>query len=400
MSLINSLSSEELWESFYKYKTSLCCPAEHANELREFIDRRDYLPIMENILAGKPFPLPRKVVISKLASSKKRIVYTYPPKENLVLKFLTWMLLRTYDGLFEDRLYSFRPGKTAKEAVHTLLSVPGISGMYACKEDLSNYFNSIPVDRMTELLRSVLGEDEPLLSFLTSLLTEPRVLENGKEITEPKGIMAGTPLSAFYANLYLMDLDHRFASQKIPYARYSDDIIFFAPTKSELDSHIIFLKDFIAEKGLTINPDKEMIICPGEAFVFLGFEISNGTIDLSPVSVRKMKGKMRRKTRSLLRWSRANGLSGEKAAKAFIKIFRRKLFENGGDHDLTWSRWFFPVITTDKSLKELDHYAQDCIRVLASGGKHTKARYRTRYEDLKELGYISLVHEYYREKDK
>ena len=68
------------------------------------------------------------------------------------------------------------------------------------------------------------------------------------------------------------------------------------------------------------------------------------------------------------------------------------------DSDLTWSLWFFPVITTPDSLHEIDLYAQDLLRFLISG-KHTKSRFNVRYEDLKELGYKSLVNEYYREEN-
>ena len=41
-----------------------------------------------------------------------------------------------------------------------------------------------------------------------------------------------------------------------------------------------------------------------------------------------------------------------------------------------------------------DLYAQDCLRYLLSG-KRTKARFNVRYEDLKALGYRSLVNAYY-----
>ena len=54
----------------------------------------------------------------------------------------------------------------------------------------------------------------------------------------------------------------------------------------------------------------------------------------------------------------------------------------------------FPVITTTKSLHEIDLYAQDLLRFLISG-THTKSRFNVRYEDLKALGYRSLVNEYY-----
>ena len=103
---------------------------------------------------------------------------------------------------------------------------------------------------------------------------------------------------------------------------------------------------------------------------------------------------MRRKTRALRRWRQRNGLDGEKAARAFIRIFNRKLFENPADHELTWTYWFFPVITTADSLRVIDNYAQDCVRVLVSD-THTKKRFDVRYEDMKKMGLRSLVHEYY-----
>ena len=103
---------------------------------------------------------------------------------------------------------------------------------------------------------------------------------------------------------------------------------------------------------------------------------------------------MRRKARALARWHQRKDLDGTKAAAAFIRIFNHKLLEVNDDSDLTWSLWFFPVITTPKSLHVIDLYAQELLRYLISG-KHTKARYNVRYEDLKALGYKSLVNEYY-----
>jgi hypothetical protein len=46
----------------------------------------------------------------------------------------------------------------------------------------------------------------------------------------------------------------------------------------------------------------------------------------------------------------------------------------------------------------IDLYAQDLLRYLISD-THTKSRYNVRYEDLKAMGYRSLVHEYYLHKE-
>ena len=394
MSLLDELSRPECWEQFYTYKSGLACQRQFLTELRAFIDSRAYEDVCRRIAANEPFPLPKKAVISKMSSAKKRVVYSYPPAENMALKLLTWRLLREYDGLFADTLWSFRPGRTAKAAVERLTRTKGTLNAWAYKADIGNYFNSIAIDRFLPVLREAIGEDDALYAFLASLLNEPEVLDRGKRLAEQKGIMAGTPQACFYANLYLKELDAHFLAEKIPYARYSDDIILFAGSEAEIRRYAEEIRAYLAEKGLALNPEKERFFSPEEGWEFLGFRVKGRVIDLAPASVTKMKGKMRRKTRALQRWQKRNGLGGEKAAKAFIRVFNRKLFENDSVHELTWAYWFFPVLTTAESLHEIDLYAQDCIRYLMSGTR-TKQRYNVRYADLKSLGYRSLVHEYY-----
>ncbi len=394
MSLLEKLSDPAVWEAFYAYRASLAVPRADNDELRHFIDEKAWLPVTQLIAEGGRFPLPRRAVISKMHSQKKRVVYIYPPAENTVIKLLTWLLLRKYDGLFADGLYSFRPGRSAKDAVRKLTHTRGIGKAWAYKVDIHNYFNSVPVPRLIPKLREVLGDDEALFAFLRRLLEETEVLEAGEPVTEQKGIMAGTPIASFYANLYLKDLDEAFARRGIPYARYSDDIIVFADTREEVLQHAETIRSFLDEACLEVNPDKEELFAPEDGWVFLGFSCRNGVIDIAPATVAKLKTKMRRKTRALERWCRRNGYEGERGAKAFIRIFRSKLLENSGDNDLTWSAWFFSVINTTASLEVIDAYALDCIRFLVTG-KRTKARFNLRYEEIKAMGWQNLVHAYY-----
>lgn len=394
MSLLDLLDREETWEAFARYRASLALPKKEAADLARFIREKQYRTVCRSIEAGEPFPLPRKAVISKMSASKKRVVYIYPEPENTFLKGLTHLLLRTYDGLFTEDLYSFRPGRTAQKAVRRLIRTEGVGSWYAYKADIHDYFNSIPVGRLLPLLRDALRGDPELYAFLSGLLTESRVLERGKVTEERKGIMAGTPLSAFYANLYLSGLDEWVRGQNVPYARYSDDMILFAPSKEETERYAGLLKERLAACGLEMNPAKERLYAPEEGFVFLGFEVRGNRVDIAPATCDKLKGKMRRKRDALQRWKKRGGYTGEQAASAFIRVFNRKLLENAQDNDLTWSNWFFAVINTTDRLHEIDLYAQDCIRFLISG-THTKARFNARYEDLKRLGYRSLVHAYY-----
>ena len=393
-SLLDKLYRKQCWEDFLEYRSSLARSKSDLEELRSFIDSESYIPVLNSIKRGDPFPLPRKAVISKMSTGKKRTVYIYPEPENTVLKLLTHLILRKYDRIFNDSLYSFRPGVTAKDAVRKLSGTRNIRNMYSYKADISNYFNSIPVDCLIPMIREVMSDDPLLCSFICGLLLEERVYDGGTAITEQKGIMAGTPISSFLANLYLRDADEYFAGQGVLYARYSDDVIFMSPSGERIAECAGMFRRVLGEYGLSINPDKEEFGSPDTGWTFLGFSYRDRVIDIAPATIKKLKAKMRRKTRALMRWRSRNERDPEQAAKAFIRIFNKKLLDIPEDSELSWSLWFFPVINTDRSLHEIDLYAQECLRYLLSGTR-TKSRYNIRYEQLKALGYRNLVHEYH-----
>ena len=394
ISLIDLIDDKKTWDKYLSYKRDGIISDSDLQELEEYVKREGYKRTASQIREGA-FPLARKKIISKMSTQKKRTVYVYPREETITLKLLTHLMLRKYDYLFSDDLYSFRPARKVKDAITRLRKTSGINGSYAYKADISNYFNSVDTDKFLPILKDVLKDDTKLYDLCEMLLSEDKVLSGDKIISERKGIMAGVPLSSFFANICLMEMDKHFEDEGITYARYSDDIIVFARTEEELDMHVGYIKDMLEANGLTINSGKEEYIKPGKKWTFLGISYENGTIDIAPASVKKIKGKMRRKARSLRRWASRHDVDTRKAAKAFIRIFNRKLLETSDDRDLTWSYWYFPVINSDNGLKEIDHYAQDCIRFIISG-THTKARYNIRYDELKEMGYRSLVNEYHK----
>lgn len=191
-----------------------------------------------------------------------------------------------------------------KVALSRLVAACRRQPLYSYKVDVSNYFNSIPVRPLLKMLHEFLN-DEPLYRFFENQLTDRRVDFDGEIIEEDKGVMAGTPTAAFLANVYLMDLDGKFSDEI--YARYSDDIILFAPSKEELDEKKERLLSVLSEKGLTVNPEKVNETAPQDPWTFLGITYQNGETDICDVSVQKLKDKLRRKSRSLLRWKRRKG---------------------------------------------------------------------------------------------
>lgn len=395
MTLIEQLADEQTWNEFFSYKQQLGhLSQQHEKELQQFIGEKAYLEVLDRIRT-KGFPLPQKRLISKVNSDKKRVVYTYPTAENYLLKLLTYLLIRRYDRLFAPNLYSFRVRHGVKRAIQFLRGAENLSAKFVYKVDIHDYFNSVDVELLLPRLQRIMTDETECFRLIADLLTNPHVaLPDGQIICERKGIMAGVPLASFLANLYLNDLDWHFYRQGMLYARYSDDIILFASSAEEREMAIDYLHDYLQAHRLTINEKKEVVTEPSQKWTFLGVSFENGVFDVSEVSAAKLKMKMRRKSRALLRWKARKGVDNDKAARAFVKAFNRKLYDNDAENELTWSRWFFPIINTTRTLTLIDHYMQDCLRYIATE-KRTKGRYRFTYEDMKALGYRNLVHEYY-----
>lgn len=399
MSLLDKLSDEKVWIDFYEMKVD---PAffriSDARALFQYVRQKRYAPVVERILNGKGLSIPVKKSIAKSGSSKKRVVYSLPEDETMVLKLLTWLIIRKYDACLPENLYSFRPHYGAKDALKKVVSIPDISEYYSYKLDVRNYFNSIDIDLLLHQLRLLFVDDEPLYDFIVSQLSDPRAMDEGLVLEERKGAMAGMPYAVFLANVYLAQLDRKFAAMPgLIYCRYSDDIIILSKDKSLLDDAKNYLHQSLMEFHLEINHDKEVETVPGQKWTFLGYECDGNYIDVCKVSVQKLKAKMRRKARALRRWAEVNGKDGWMAARAFIKHFNKKLYICDDRSEINWSLWYFPLITTDKSLKAIDHYMQDCIRYIATGSR-TKSRFDFRYEHMKELGLVTLVNEWYKYK--
>lgn len=399
MSILEELKKDAVWEEFLQYKIERRHLSEKEKEYwTDFIDGEKYREITKHLGEdGYAFDYPVKMSVNKSGTGKKRIVYSYNEIETAVLKVMAYLLYR-YDDKINANCYSFRRNSTAKEAVVKILRMRDLDKKYTLKVDISNYFNSIPPKRLVEVLREILGDDPKLFTFLEKLLLADKAYVDGKIVEEERGAMAGIPIAPFFANVYLKSMDEEFEKRGVAYYRYSDDILLFADSELELKEYEDILYQCIADKGLSINPDKVKITKPGEGWEFLGFAYRDGKVDLSEVTKNKLKAKIRRKARSLYRWRIKKDVPFEKAAKVMIRVFNRKFYDDTDDNKFTWSRWFFPVLTTDKGLKEMDAYLSQYIRYLYSG-RHYKGNYRVTYEEIKALGYRSLVSEYYKKND-
>ena len=390
--LLRAICCREIQNSFLNRRKHNS--PEDAERFAKILASEECQSVIKDIAAGvHVFSVPVKKMISKFGTGKKRAVYVFEEYEMMAFRLIAQELYR-YDGMFSENLYSFRSGHGVRNAMGVLRHAGRIGKMYGYKTDIHDYFNSIDTAQLLPSLKEDLGDDR-LYAMFEGILTEKRVMFNHTVTEESKGVMAGTPVSPFLANYYLKDMDAFFEKKDCIYMRYADDILILADSKKKLEELRNNLFSIISRKGLEMNPKKEKFFSPGETFDFLGFSVNQNEIDISRASVEKMKQSIRRTSHSIRRWMLEKNAPVRGTVKAMIRKYDGKFFGYGDSDELTWSRWYFPVITTDRSLHEIDAYLQEELRYVATG-KHNKGNFREMpYGTMKELGYRTLVNGYY-----
>lgn len=341
------------------------------------------------------WPLARMSLLRKFGTTKRRAVFVYPDDQRFLLMYLSWHL-HCFDDIFCESLYSFRTRHTPAKLFKKIKKRKLHTTHWAVKTDVSSYFNSIDPERLVVMLREHIGTREPeLVDFMSELLLRGEFTYHGEIRQGSMGAIAGAAFSNFFGNVYLMELDEAMEEQGDLYARYSDDICVFVNSREEAEEVLAKITEMLTERGLKLNEKKTEIHAPNESFGLLGFELRGEHLDVADFTLYKARRKMRIRAKKLNRRVDEGRYDRAKATEFMVRYVNRFFFGGESTEALRWTEWFFGTITRPDSLEQLDSYVQSLIRYVATG-KLGKARYRFTHAQIKDLGYHSLVSEYWK----
>ncbi len=395
--MLNQLYDCNIWENiFVNFKKNHPFQRNKIKDYNNIINTKKYIEITDKIISRNYlFSLPKKLEINKLDTDKKKTVFLFSAQDDFLLKVFSSLLTDSFSYLISPNCHSFQRNKGAKTAFKSILSDKNLNKKSVFKTDIKNFFNSINIEDFLSSLPTQISDNKDVMFVLRSVLLNNKVIYNNNIITVKKGLMAGSPIAPFLSNLYLYDIDQYFANQQITYARYSDDIIFF-DYEQNIDQHIDFLEKKLNSKHLSLNYTKTCKLEPSEKWTFVGFTYNQGEIDISKATQMKFKRKIKRLSRRYYKLKTKKELSDKQTLSLFInKINHKMLGKNFDSNDLCWSRWFFPLINTSKSLKNIDKFIQDRLRYSVNG-RYSKLNFkRTPYSILQKLNYQPLTKLFY-----
>lgn len=212
----------------------------------------------------------RRTWIPKPGSNDKRPLGIPTVRDRVVQTAILHVIEPIFDQTFHRHSYGFRKGRGCKQALTRVEELLEAGHVFVVDADLKSYFDTIPKDRLMEIVRSKIS-DSRLITLIQKYLDQ-EIMEELKYWTPEAGVPQGAVLSPVLANAYLNPLDHQMEAQGFQMVRYADDFVILCKTAEEASLALEAVKLWVESVGLILHPDKTHIVdSRTKSFDFLGY---------------------------------------------------------------------------------------------------------------------------------
>ncbi len=259
------------------------------------VNAEHYLKVLGHELRnGSYTPEPiRRVYIPK-GKGKTRPLGIATVKDRIVQGALKLVIEPIFEKEFLPVSFGFRPQRSCKDALRVVERSLKDGFTWVVDADLQNYFDTIPKQRLLELVKAKVS-DVNALKLLQQFLDQ-EVIEGMKHWTPVAGTPQGSVISPLLANLYLHGLDEILCDGEYKYARFADDFVVMCRTREEAEKVLVVIQDWVNKHGLTLHPEKTRIghcAVKGQGFDFLGYRFDAGRRWVRPKSRKALRDKIR-----------------------------------------------------------------------------------------------------------
>ena len=333
---------------------------------------KDYLvnnkeKLIQSILDGSYRPNPvRRVEIPK--EKGKRKLGSPTVVDRVVQQAIAQVLTPVYEKQFLSNSYGFRPKRNAHQALNRCRNYITDGYKYAVDMDLEKFFDTVNQSKLIEVLSRTV-KDGRVVSLIHKYLNAGVVIRNKFEETR-MGVPQGGPLSPLLSNVMLNELDKELEKRGHPFVRYADDMVIFCKSKRSAERTLANIVPYIENKlFLKVNREKTTVAYI-QGIKFLGYSFyvmkGEGRLRVHPISIAKMKGRIRTLT------SRSNGWGYAKRKEALRQYITG------------WVN-YFKLADMKTLLRGIDMWYRSRLRMVI--WKQWK-RIRTRGRNLMKLGIL------------
>lgn len=248
---------------------------------------------------------PQSYRLKIVQDPKTRLIAAPPIRDRVLQQSLIGEIGPYYERSFIDHSYACLHGRGPHRAALKYLQWMR-KYRYRLALDIRRYFASIQHAALYELFARRLRD--PLTLALINQL-----LEAGGEVYQSQlaidaldlqkhpvppgcGLPLGGYLSHWSGDLYLNGLDH-FVKRKLKikaFQRYMDDFGLFDNDRERLEDAREAIREWLQrERGLALNPKRQLVLPTTQPCTYLGFRISRSGLAPGPKAKRRLKQRLR-----------------------------------------------------------------------------------------------------------
>lgn len=252
---------------------------------------QNILALQKSILNHTFTPEPFKRINIPKSDSTLRPISLACVADKLVERTLYLPLCDYFDKFFSNKSYAYRPNKSSFNAINRTADFIRQGKHYLIKADIKNFFESINHDKLFEILkRNII--DENILALL-ELFVRNGIFQKQLYQTHQKGIHQGSILSPLLSNIYLNLFDSFLDKNEIAFVRYADDFVLLFESQDEAIEFKPVLEKYLKILDLELNQEKSKILHINDGFKFLGVNFLGDSHFISGEKIIKICEKFR-----------------------------------------------------------------------------------------------------------